>query len=100
MAKIIKVNTVRLKNDAETVNSCIKSMRKSIESIKSLSVQLDSMWDGEAGDVFNKELMKDIKDFERNIKNLEKIYKFEEKAHEGYESCEKKVDQVVAGIKI
>ena len=70
MAKIIKVNTKRLKNDADSVNACIESIKNSMENLKTLSSQLDSMWDGEASEAFKSGFVNDIKNLDTAISNL------------------------------
>lgn len=100
MAKIIKVNTVRLGNDADKVRKCISTMNKQMESMKAQIAQLDAMWDGPSSDAFKMAFHDDMKALSIVLKNLEKIHQYETTAKKKYDSCEKKVADIVAGIHV
>ncbi len=100
MGDIIAVNTVRLGNDAEDVEMCIKNINKKISEMKSSVSDLDSMWDGPASDAFKKAFQSDMKAMESVVEGLNDLKKYEDQAKSKYEACENEVAALVSEIKI
>ena len=98
--KKIKVNTVRLKNDSDQVNACIKNMKSEMEKMKESVSQLDQMWDGPSSEAFKKAFQDDMKAFQTILSNLDKIYGYETNAKAKYEDCERKVSDLIAEIRV
>ena len=96
----LKVDLNRLTNDSNEVGKCIEAMKKQMNVLKTESAHLDQMWDGSTSEVFKKSFNADLKEFEKIVKNLEQIFKYESRARKKYENCEKKVGQIVNRIKV
>lgn len=96
----IKVNTTRLRTDAEKVNKYISNIEASKKALQECLVKLDKMWDGEASEAFKKAMAKDILELEAMIENLKEIYKYETNAKNKYDTCEGRVAELIAQIKV
>lgn len=100
MSEKIKVNTNRLKNDADSVKVNIAKMQASMNSLKRDVTKLNTMWTGATSDAFKKAFKDDMNALNTMISNLEKIYSFETNAKAKYENCEKKVASLVSGMRV
>ncbi len=96
----ITVNTSRLGNDAQTINSCINNMKKAMSDMKKNVSAIEKMWEGEAKQSFHGAWQNDMNELQSVIKNLSGIYKYETGAKVKYEKCERKVSDVISGIRI
>lgn len=100
MSEKIKVNTNRLKSDADSVGVNIAKMQASMNSLKRDVTKLNTMWSGETNDTFKKAFEDDMNALNTMITNLNKIYSFETNAKTKYETCEKKVASLVSGMRV
>ena len=100
MAEKIVVNTNRLGQDAESVETYIAKIKKQITEMKSSVSDLDAMWDGPSSEAFKKAFQQDMKAMNVIIKGLEGLHKYEDTAKRKYEDCEKKVSSLISEIKV
>ncbi len=100
MVSKIRINTNRLKTDAERMNGYIKEIKKEIEDMKRSVSELDAMWDGTSSEAFKKAFLDDMNAIANVIKNLEGIHAYETNAKTEYENCEKSVFSLISEIKI
>lgn len=100
MANEIKVNTKRLKDDADKIDGYIKKIETAMKNMKTSVKELDQMWDGTSSEAFKLAINGDINELDAMIKNLKAIYSFETNAKQKYDTCETKVAELVAGIKV
>lgn len=100
MVSKIRINTNRLKTDAERMNGYIKQIKKEIEDMKRSVSELDAMWDGTSSEAFKKAFLDDMNAMANVIKNLESIHAYETNAKTEYENCEKNVSALISEIKI
>lgn len=96
----IKMNTARLNQDTEAVKGLLKGIKTEIGNMKQSLTQLDQMWDGPSSQAFKKAFWDDMEAMETMLANLESIHSYEVNAKNKYESCERKVGGIVAGIRI
>jgi WXG100 family type VII secretion target len=96
----IKVNTVALKNDADDVAGCIKAMESELEKMATSIAQLSSMWEGPTKMVFDKQFEADREAASDIIKELKLLNDYEEMAKNRYNQCEKKIEEIIASIKV
>lgn len=100
MGDYIKINTSSLNRDAGRIQNYINKIKSEMNKMKSSVSEMDRMWDGPGSEAFKKAFQDDVKDMETILKNLEEVYKYEVNAKKEYESCESKVHELVAGIRI
>lgn len=96
----IRVNTGRLKTDAEQVLGCIKDMKSEMSKMKESVAQLDQMWDGPSSEAFAKVFQDDMEALNTILENLDKVYEYEVTAKEKYEECENKVSDLISQIRV
>lgn len=96
----IKINTDRLRTDIESVAGHLQGMKSELESMKQNVAQLDSMWDGPGSEAFKKAFWDDMRGMDTLLKNLQSMYSYETNARAKYESCENKVGDIVANIRV
>ena len=77
MINEIKVNTTRLGNDAEKVKEYIDNIEKARKQIQTRASNINSMWDGQASEAFQKAIKSDLKELKEIIKNLKQVYDYE-----------------------
>ena len=100
MVKYIKVNTSRLNKAAQSVADDIAKMKAQMKKMKVSVKQLDAMWDGESSEAFKKAFQDDMAALEVILNNLQSMHSYEVTAKNKYETCEQKVSELVAGIRV
>lgn len=100
MVKYIKVNTARLDTDAQSVADDIAKMKTQMKKMKVSVKQLDAMWDGTSSEAFKKAFQDDMKALDIILGNLQSLHSYEVTAKSKYDTCEKKVSELVAGIRV
>ena len=93
-----KINTDRLNSESGNVRDRISGIRKRQNNLVNYLSQLDSMWDGPSSEAFKKSYNDDLKALTTMISNLDKLYQYEQKAKDKYNSCERKVIDMVSGL--
>ncbi|MDO5410937.1 MAG: WXG100 family type VII secretion target [Lachnospiraceae bacterium] len=96
----IKINTNRLKTDADQIENVICSMEKKKEKLQAELEHLNSMWEGPAKESFTKAFRSDLKILDSVLKNLRTIQRYEVQSKEKYDNCENRVHELVSGIKV
>lgn len=100
MGDTIKVNTMRLKTDADFIGGHIQKIETEIKGLRDDVRQLDAMWDGPSSETFKASFRDDIDMLESIIKNMRKINQYENSAQSSYNTCERKVAELVGSIRI
>ena len=100
MAKTIRINTTRLRTDAEHVDKDIKRMSSLLKSMRAHATELDRMWDGPGSVAFKKSFHDDINKVEVTLMNLRGLYQYEVTAKKTYEKCGQQVDQIISSIRV
>lgn len=90
MAKSIKVTPKTLREKANTLRNYNKTFNQKVGDLKTLQQKLNTMWDGEANDSFNKDFQKDAKQLDAFYKAVDGYVKALEKIADNYENTEKK----------
>lgn len=98
MLNEVKVNTRRLRDDADKVDGYIKKIEEEITNMKTSIKELDRMWDGKSSEAFKKAINADIRELSAIVKGLKSIHSYEVNAKKKYEECEAKVGELVVGI--
>ena len=96
----LKVDVAKLTTDSTQIEKSIQSMKKQLQMLQKQSSILDSMWDGPTSESFKKEFITDMKTFNTIINNLQKINHYEALAKRKYDTCEKRIGQIVDSIKV
>ena len=96
----IKVNTATLKNDADQIGQKIAAMEKQLESMHTSITQLNSMWEGPTKTAFAAVFENDRKAALQVIKELKSLNSYENMAKDKYNQCEKKIEEIVASIRV
>lgn len=100
MANKIKVNTGSLNHTKTNVSNQIKQIRNQVTALYSDIALLDSMWEGEAHNAFHANFISDVRKLENLCKSLDGIVSYEDNAVKEYNSCEKKVADLIGGIRV
>lgn len=98
MGNFIKANTDRQNGDAEDFAGLIRSIKTELDNLRQSVSHLDAMWDGPGSEAFKAAIQDDINGMEAVLENLGNIHSYETNAKTKYESCERKVGTIVAGI--
>lgn len=97
----IKVNTVTLGNDMETINGYLKDLKTQKGNLAGSMIELNSMWSGEAYDAFVQAVNNDLQLLQAVIDDLtNSVYAYETRAKSKYEECEKQVRALIDDITI
>lgn len=96
----IKVNTGRLKTDADQVGECIKAMEKQLENLAATIADLNKMWEGPTKMVFTSVVENDRKAALAVVKELKSVHDYEMMAKNRYNECEKKIEDIIASIRV
>ena len=96
----IKVNTVTLKHDAESVSAYIGSLESELGKILQAKHQLDRMWDGPAAAEFKRSFETDITGLQAFIANLKRMNQYEVEAQKVYDDCEHRVNDLVTAVRV
>lgn len=96
----IKVNTISLKRDTESISQSLKNIKNKMTAMESDVTQLNGMWEGDANKAFNKAFQDDIKALELICEGIQSIINYESNAKKEYDSCEKKVSSLIDSISV
>ena len=96
----IRVNTGSLSRTQSDVEGRIRSIEGKLAAMQADVSQMNGMWSGQANAAFNQTFMDDIQTLRNLCGQLGKLAGYEGKARTEYDSCEQKVSQLVAGIRI
>ncbi len=99
MSSEIRVDTGRLKRDADSVGNLIRTMERQITDIQSEISQMNSMWIGPAKTAFQKAVSDDIRSAREVLAELKSLQSFESQAREKYDQCEQQVSALVDALK-
>ena len=98
MSDMIKANTSWMQSNAEDLRDCVNRISNQYGDLVQRKQELDSMWDGEAGDTFRKEFEEDLAALKAMIDNLQKVYSFEDMARGAYQSCENQISGMISDL--
>lgn len=98
LADRIKVNTSRMKTDADSIKENVNTISKLYSDLVTKRNQLDDMWDGPASETFKKAFSDDLAALMVMVGNLQKICNYENMAKDCYQSCENQVAGVISDI--
>ena len=97
----IKVNTITLGNDSDTINGYLKDLETQKGNLAGSMIELNNMWSGSAYEEFVKAVNGDLGLLQTLIDNLKKsVYDYEVNAKSKYEECERQVSALIADISI
>ena len=97
---IIKINTSRLKSDADHFLSLINSIIRERDKMQNNVAQLNNMWEGPTKEAFVRTFGNDMEALNAVVDGLRSIQRYETQAQKDYEACENKVAQLVDSIRI
>jgi uncharacterized protein YukE len=87
-----------MKTDVDNIKSNVDKITRRYSELIQKKVELDSMWDGSASETFKKAVDDDIVALMTMMRNLEKIYNYENAAKDSYKSCEQQISGVISDI--
>lgn len=96
----IKVNTVSLDRTNQDISTKLKDIERRMQSLEGHVSEMNSMWKGTANASFNRAFLDDINRLAEIAMDIGKVCTFEAQASKEYASCEQKVSQLVAGIRV
>ena len=100
MGKEIQVNTVTLNSDIETLTTTLSQIQKNLDKMYDAVKVLDSMWEGEANNMFNQQFASDREAMGDVCKNIQTVIDCMTYAKEQYNTCEGRVGEIVSSIRI
>ena len=92
------MNTDLLRRDESSVKSNVEKIRSELHVLEGQSEELDAMWDGAGSEVFKAQFHSDLDVLRQVIKELDKIYRFEEKSEKRFERYGRRVSDAVAEV--
>ncbi len=93
---VVEVDTEKLGEGAERVNSCIKAMIQEIEGMTQSIGRIRWDGDGQDGGPVKKAFEKDLNAIWVAVRKLERIYRYAVNAKEKYEGCEQSVRALIS----
>ena len=99
-ASKIKVNTMTLKKDTDSIQQALKDVQKKIKEMQTDVKTLNGMWKGEANAAFNQAFQDDITDLESICDSIQSLIRYEENAKKEYDSCEMRVSDLIDQITV
>ncbi len=100
MAKVIKVNSVRLGSDAQKIQEDLNRINKRIDVLESKIIELDAMWDGESSEAFKQIFHTDLEELKSEFQSLNKLAMLQNVAKKNYETADRNVSDIISKIKI
>ncbi|WP_408070263.1 hypothetical protein [Butyrivibrio sp. JL13D10] len=83
----------------EQMELCLKRLENARDKIKADVVQLDSMWEGPAHEIFKREWQDEITLIDNLIKAYRSLVKFEDTAYHEYSNTTTHTQQLIEGLK-
>ena len=99
-ASKIKVNTDRLNQTRNSVQTRLELIVKNIQQISENMNALNATWTGDAHETFEKSTTSDIQKLQDVCKGLEGIVKYENNAVKEYNRCEQQVSDIIRQIRV
>ena len=96
----IRVNTGSLGRTQSNVTNIASGLEKELAAMQSSVARMNSMWSGEANQSFNQAFMDDINFLKSICSQIRKLAGYEGDARREYDSCEQKVAQLIAEIRV
>lgn len=100
MSEIIMCNTATLSTDKSSVGSDINKIDTSIANLRNLLAQLDSMWDGDASEVFKYKLNGYLNQLQSVTDSMRSVEQYEDKAVTEYDTCERSISGMISSISV
>lgn len=100
MASIIKCNTGTLATDQGDVTYNLNQIKQSLDTLRTISQKLDSMWDGEASVAYKVKLDGYIQELANACTSVESVAAYEAKAVEKYNECEGAISGIIASVSV
>lgn len=100
MDGVIDVNISILEQDAQVLQEKIEGIKAEVTRMRTITEELNKMWDGRAKAIFLFQLKKDNEELDELIKTTEKISRKIESAAEIYKKCETEVGQEVDSVHV
>jgi WXG100 family type VII secretion target len=98
--KEITVNTSTLNSDIGELQTALDSAKAQLEDMFNQITELDTMWDGDANEEFNKQFRIDYDNTKSLFDTIKSLIECMEYARDQYNSCENEVGNLVNSIKI
>ncbi len=96
----ISINTDSLAVDIEELNRTLAMARNMLGSMFTEIQELDTMWDGLANEVFNRQFANDYENARGLCTTVQSLVECMQYAREQYSNCENQVNGIVSAIRI
>lgn len=100
MENVIEVSIGTLAQDVQDMEDVLAALKKEMNEMDALIASLNSMWQGDAKNVFTKQYTVDKQTWEDMRVNVEEILKGMQNAKQAYERCESNVSQKIDGLRM
>ena len=94
----IRADTSKMKSGMENLEAYIDRMTNRLEELVQKKNELNAMWSGEASTAFKASFDEDISKLRVMVEKLEKAYRYEETAQQGYTRCENQVSGMISEL--
>ncbi|MBQ9493761.1 MAG: WXG100 family type VII secretion target [Oscillibacter sp.] len=95
-----KVNTGTLRSDSASIQREISALKQDAQTLRRMSVRLNTMWNGEAKAEFQSNYALELDALDAAITALERFTIQTQNAGTEYERCERSVSSVIDLLKI
>ena len=100
MEHIIEVSTSMLAQDVRDMEEVLTALKREMSEMDALLTLLNSMWQGDAKNIFVNQYTADKQTWEDMRVNVEEILKGMQNAKQAYERCESNVSQKIDGLRM
>ena len=99
-ANKIRVNTNTLDHTRQTVQGRLNQMKRGLDQIIADMATMNSMWAGDAHDIFAVSIDEDIQYLQSACEGIQKVIEYESGAVTEYNKCEQQVSEIISQIRI
>ena len=100
MASKIRVNTNSLHHTQQTVQGRLDQIKRGLDQIVADMATMNSMWAGEAHDVFEVSIDADIQYLQSACEGIQKVIEYERGAVTEFNRCEQQISEIISQIRI
>lgn len=96
----IQVDTVRMRTDIQELNQLLTRLRQEKSGMVQEVDELSATWSGPAHTTFRQQFALDTEALDTLCGNVTALIQGMEQARQEYDSCDRKVDDLVNGIRV
>ena len=100
MENVIEVSTGNLAQDVKDMEDILSELKKEMDEMDAMIVTLNTMWQGDAQNIFMKQYNLDRQIWMDMRENVEEIINGMQNARQAYEKCENTIGQKIDSLRI